>query len=203
MVLESYDEVYRKPEFYWEREPNSLCRRTVELLAIETKGNVIDLGCGEGKDMIHFAQNGFRVTGVDVSEPGLQKAQQWATQEGLKIETIRASLDEFSLVDMFDVVYSSGTLTYISPMLRKEKFQNYKDHTTIGGVNVFNVFVEKPFIETAPDWGTDEYFYRSGDLLKLYWDWEIVSFEEVIFDCNSSGIPHQHAMDVLIARKIV
>ena len=201
MALESYDEVYRNSEFYWGREPNSLCRRTVELFGKNTKGNVVDLGCGEGKDMIHFAKNGFRVTGVDISTPGLEKAQQWATQEGLDVGTIRASLNEFSLDNMFDVVYSSGTLTYISPMARKDKFQNYKDHTAIGGVNVFNVFVEKPFIKTAPDWGTDEYFYRSGDLLNLYWDWEIVSFEEVIFDCDSSGIPHQHAMDVLIARK--
>jgi len=202
LTTQTYDEVYSQPEFYWGKEPNNLCKRTVDLFVPEAGSKVIDLGCGEGKDIIHFARHGFQAVGVDLSEPGLQKARQWADHEGLKIQTVQASLNEFTLTQMFDVVYSSGTLTYISPVLRKEKFMNYKEHTQVGGLNVFNVFVEKPFIETAPDWGTDEYFYRSGDLLTFYWDWEIVSFEEVIFDCNSSGVPHQHAMDVMIARRV-
>jgi tellurite methyltransferase len=200
--MKSYDEVYSKDEFYWGREPNQLCKRAVELVTSENKGKIIDLGCGEGKDIIHFARNGFDTVGVDVSQPGLQKAQKWADQEGLTIKTVQANLNELNLTEMFDIVYSSGTLTYLSPSLREEKFKNYKEHTNIGGLNVFNVFVEKPFIETAPDWGTDEYFYRSGDLLNYYWDWEIISFEEIIFDCNSSGVPHKHAMNIMIARKV-
>ena len=197
--METYDEVYRKTEFYWGQEPNHLCKHAVEL--IEAKGKVIDLGCGEGKDIIHFARNGLEAVGVDLSKPGLQKAERWAEKEGLQVSTVQASLNEFNLTEMFDVVYSSGTLTYIVPTLRHDKFMNYKEHTHVGGFNVFNVFVEKPFIEMAPDWGTDEYFYRSGDLLNFYWDWEIISFEEVIFDCNSSGVPHKHAIDIMIARK--
>lgn len=202
MGMETYDEVYSRPEFYWGKEPNSLCKHAVQLMGTLNKGKVIDLGCGEGKDVIHFARNGFDAVGVDVSVPGLQKAERWADQEGLRIQTLRANLDEFCLTEMFNLVYSSGTLTYISPTLRQEKFRNYKEHTNVGGLNVFNAFVEKLFIETAPDWGVDEYFYRSGDLLSFYWDWEIVLFEEVIFDCNSSGVPHKHAMDVMVARKI-
>ena len=200
--METYDAVYSKPEFYWGQEPNNLCKHAIELIAIENNGKVIDLGCGEGKDIIHFSRNGFHAVGVDVSEHGLQKAQRWAKQEGFGIKTVQANLDEFSLTEIFDVVYSSGTLTYISPTLRQDKFRNYKEHTNVGGLNVFNVFVEKPFIETAPDWESDEYFYRSGDLLTYYWDWEIISFEEIIFDCNSSGVPHKHAMDVMFAKKI-
>jgi len=202
MAIETYDHVYSKSEFYWGQEPNNLCKHAIKILGTETKGKVIDLGCGEGRDIIYFAKNGFDVVGVDVSQPGLQKAQWWARQEGLEIEAIQASLNEFSLAEMYDVVYSSGTLTYISPTLREEKFTNYKQHTNVGGLNVFDVFVEKPFIETAPDWGTDEYFYRSGDLLNFYWDWEMVSLDEFIVDCHSSGVPHIHAMAVMIAKKI-
>lgn len=200
--MKTYDEVYSKPEFYWGKEPNNLSRRLVELLIGKNKGKLIDLGCGEGQDIIHFAKHGFDVVGLDISEPGLRKARSWAEQEGLKINTVQASLNDYDLHEMFDVVYSSGTLTYIAPQLREEKFTNYKTQTNVGGLNVFNVFVEKPFIETAPDWGTDEHHYRSGDLLSLYWDWELLAFEEIIFDCDSSGVPHKHAMDVMIARKL-
>ncbi|WP_206923055.1 class I SAM-dependent methyltransferase [Alicyclobacillus suci] len=76
MAMGTYDEVYSKPEFYWGKEPNELCTYTTDLLANEAKAKakVIDLGCGEGKDIIHFAKHGFQAIGVDVSEPGLQKA---------------------------------------------------------------------------------------------------------------------------------
>lgn len=34
-----------------------------------------------------------------------------------------------------------------------------------------------------------------------YWDWEILYCTEEIFDCMSSGIPHKHAVNRIIARR--
>jgi len=68
-------------------------------------------------------------------------------------------------------VYSSGTLTYLPPHIRRDVFSNYKSFTRPGGLNAFNVFVEKPFLATPPDWGIDEHSYISGELLTYYWDW--------------------------------
>lgn len=200
----SYDEAYRQPGFYWGREPNHMCVTAVSYFDPATiRGKrAIDLGTGEGRDLIYLARHGFDATGVDLSRPGLDKAQRWAAEEGLSVRTICESLLTFRLTEEYDLVYSSGSLTYIPPHLRAEAIANYKAHTRVGGLNVFNVFVEKPFIPTPHDWGVDEYFYRSGELLAHYWDWEILSFSEVIFDCNSGGIPHLHAMDVMIARKV-
>jgi tellurite methyltransferase len=62
--------------------------------------------------------------------------------------------------------------------------------------------VEKPFIAAAPDWEKNEYFYRSGDLAAYYYDWEILLNGELVFDCMSANIPHQHAVTYIIARKI-
>ncbi|MFZ5826748.1 MAG: class I SAM-dependent methyltransferase [Bacillota bacterium] len=200
----TYDDVYRKPEFYWGRDPNRMCDQAVESFpAEERRGKkAIDLGCGEGRDVIHLARHGFAAVGVDISRPGLEKAERWAAEEGLRIRTVQAALQDFRLTEEFDLVYSSGTLTYLPPEARRDAFENYKRYTRVGGINVFNVFVEKPFLGVPHDWGADEYFYRSGELLGHYWDWEILSFSELIFDCNSGGVPHRHAMDVMIARKV-
>lgn len=200
----SYDDMYSRPEYYWGREPNRMARRATDLFPGElAQGKrVIDLGCGEGRDLIHFARHGFRPTGVDISAPGLAKAQAWAEEEGLWIQTQQASMLTYRLTDPYDIVYSSGTLTYLPPHLRSEAITNYKEFTRPGGYNLFNVFVEKPYIPTPHDWGRDEFFYRSGELLLYYWDWEIIEFSEVIFDCNSGGQPHRHAMDLMIARKV-
>lgn len=204
MTMFTYDDVYRKPEFYWGRDPNRMCDQAVESFpAEERRGKkAIDLGCGEGRDVIHLARHGFAAVGVDISRPGLEKAERWAAEEGLRIRTVQAALQDFRLTEEFDLVYSSGTLTYLPPEARRDAFENYKRYTRVGGINVFNVFVEKPFLGVPHDWGADEYFYRSGELLGHYWDWEILSFSELIFDCNSGGVPHRHAMDVMIARKV-
>jgi len=63
-----------------------------------------------------------------------------------------------------------------------------------------NAFVPKPYLAPPPEMDPSESPYRSGELLGYYWDWQILDSGEVEFDCNSSGIPHRHAMDVVIAR---
>lgn len=201
----TYDHVYKQPEFYWGRNPNRMVETAVGLFPAECRQGrrAIDLGCGEGRDLIHLARHGFEATGVDLSGPGLDKAQRWAAEEGLSVRTVRAGLQEFRLTEPYDLVYSSGTLTYVPPALRAEVFANYKHYTAPGGFNVFNVFVEKPYLPTPHDWGADEFFFRSGDLPALYWDWEIVSFTEFEFDCNSGGMPHRHAINVMVAKKPV
>ncbi len=199
----NYDEAYAKPGLYWGQKPNSLCLETITLDSAVNRADrrAIDLGCGEGRDLIQFARYGYESVGVDISARGLEKAEAWAEEEGLIIRTFRSDLIDYRLNEAFDIVYSSGTLTYLPPHVRRDVFSNYKRFTRPGGLNAFNVFVEKPFLATPPDWGINEYFYISGELMTYYWDWEIVKFEETIFDCNSDGVPHKHAMDVMIARR--
>jgi tellurite methyltransferase len=62
--------------------------------------------------------------------------------------------------------------------------------------------VEKPFIDKAPDGEESSFYYKSGELMNYYWDWEILFCTEEIFNCMSSGIPHKHAVDRIIARKV-
>lgn len=202
--LETYDEVYRQAPFYWGREPNDLCRKALAFVDPDKRTGLraIDLGCGEGRDLIYLAHHGLKVTGVDLSLPGLAKAKQWAEKERLSITTEQADLNEYRLEGAFDLVYSSGTLTFVRPVRRGEVFAHYKEATRAGGLHAFNVFVEKPYLPTPPDWGLDEHFFRSGELLGFYWDWEILTFEEITFDCASGGIQHRHAMNVLVARKV-
>ena len=42
--------------------------------------------------------------------------------------------------------------------------------------------------------------YGSGELMGYYWDWEIVWCTEETFDYTSSGEPHRHAVNRVIAK---
>ncbi|HEX6989490.1 MAG TPA: methyltransferase domain-containing protein [Bacillota bacterium] len=198
-----YDAAYRRPGLYWGSAPNDLCLKVVDLVpAAQRVGcRVIDLGCGEGRDLVHFAREGFRAKGIDRSTAGLAKAAAWAEADGLRVQVEEADLVTYRLSEPYDVVYGSGTLTYLPPRLRAEVFSNYKRWTRPGGLNAFNAFVEKPYLPIPHDWGDDEYFFRSGELLGYYRDWQILHVDEMEFDCNSGGAPHRHAMAVVIARR--
>jgi tellurite methyltransferase len=199
--MSAYDKWYREPGFYWGTEPSRLARKLLELAGDVKAKRVVDLGCGEGKELIFFARHGMNVTGIDLSAAGLEKANRWAWEKGFSIETVHADIREFRLPHDVDFLYSSGTLQYLQPSIRSETFRHYKKRTCPGGIHAFNVFVEKPWISTAPDWQENEFFYHSGELLGYYRDWRILHVEEFEFDCMSSGVPHRHAVQVMIARK--
>lgn len=63
--------------------------------------------------------------------------------------------------------------------------------------------MKKPFIEPAPDHEDTAHDWISGELFTHYRDWRLDFCAEVIFDCTSGGVPHRHAMDQIIARRMV
>ncbi len=200
---DTHDQKYGTHESYWGTKPSAICDRVMELVGprADFHPKLIDLGSGEGRNAIYFAKNGFDVAALDTSLVGLQKMEKWAQEINVKIESIKANIIDHKLKSTYDVVFSTGTLHYLPPEIRRKCFQNYKDCTSLGGINALSVFVKKPFIARAPDAEETAHNYKSGELMGYYWDWEIVFCIEEIFDCMSSGIPHKHVVDRIIAKK--
>jgi tellurite methyltransferase len=186
-----YDQRYAGQGFYWGKKPSAMCDRVMEIIRPGTgfRSKLLDLGCGEGRNAVYFARHGFEVVGLDLSLPGLEKTRGYAEEVGVHVETIQADIVDYELEDTYDVIFSTGTLHYLPPEMRSQR------------VNALSVFVEKPFIPRAPDAEVTAYPYKSGELMSYYWDWEIVYCVEEIFNCMSSGIPHQHAVNRIIARR--
>ncbi len=86
--------------------------------------------------------------------------------------------------------------------MRDEILKNYKEHTKPGGIHVHSVFVDKPFIEPAPDSEETACEWISGELLTYYSNWKIEWSVEEIFNCDSGGIPHKHAMNRVASKKV-
>ncbi len=180
-----------------------LCRRVVRLKTTlgRRSPSLIDLGMGRGRDLIYFAPNGFRVLGIDISPVGLEKAKRRAARLRVPIRTQLGDIRTHRLKGKFDVVFSSCTLNNLPPKLRARRFAHFKAATARGGIHAVNAFVPKPNVKPSPDMDTNESPYRSGELRGYYWDWHILDSREFEFDCNFSGIPHRHALDVVIARR--
>ncbi|NUT24309.1 MAG: methyltransferase domain-containing protein [Hamadaea sp.] len=73
-----WDERYGSADRVWSGNPNP---RLVTVAGDLTPGTALDVGCGEGADVIWLAARGWQVTGVDVSEVALKRAAEAAGSE--------------------------------------------------------------------------------------------------------------------------
>jgi len=77
MDAETWDERYRGADLVWGAPPN----RWVEAeLSDATPGRAVDLACGEGRNALWLARNGWRTTGVDFSPVAIEKARELDTR---------------------------------------------------------------------------------------------------------------------------
>lgn len=200
----SYDQKYAGNDYYWGKTPSAMCAKVLEFTEAPaaSKLRLIDLGSGEGRNAVHFAREGFDVTALELSSVGVEKTKRLAFENKVTLAAVQDDILSCKLpVSHYDVIFSTGTMHYLPPDIRPARFDHFKNATVVGGLNALSVFVEKPFVEQAPDAEQCVYLFRSGELMSFYWDWEILFSVEEIFDCRSGGRPHRHACNRIIARK--
>lgn len=205
-VVTEYDKRYDTEEYYWGLMPNDICYDIMKILPPVKPYRVLDIGCGEGKDAVFFAKCGYAVTAFDISEQGIEKAKSLAGHNQVEVQFFKADIFDYRPDAEYDIIFSSGVLHFLPQAGRKEFCDSLKAHTTIGGINALNVFVQKPFISRALDSTKEEderELWYSGELFGYYHDWLFHTCREDVFDCNSGGTPHKHCMDTLIAQKEV
>ncbi|MEU8236511.1 class I SAM-dependent methyltransferase [Actinoplanes sp. NPDC048967] len=102
----SWDERYSGPEKVWSGQPNP--QLVAEVTGL-TPGTALDVGCGEGGDVIWLAQQGWKVTGADFSANGLARAARHAEQAGVadRVDFWQVDAREFAAEGRtFDLVTS-------------------------------------------------------------------------------------------------
>jgi SAM-dependent methyltransferase len=74
-----------------------------------TNKSVLDLCCGAGHLAVHFLENGYRVVGIDLSQPLLRYARENAGEylKSGQAEFIHADASDFTLTERFGLVVST------------------------------------------------------------------------------------------------
>jgi SAM-dependent methyltransferase len=80
---EDWNRRYGESELLWSRQAN---RFLVAEVTGTTPGRALDLACGEGRNAIWLAEQGWRVTAVDFSDVALEKAKRLAARRGVDVE---------------------------------------------------------------------------------------------------------------------
>src|SRR5690606_41086731 len=77
---EGWEQRYAGDAQTWSGRANP---RLVELASTLTPGTALDVGCGEGGDVVWLAQQGWHATGADFSRNGLARAARHAELAGV------------------------------------------------------------------------------------------------------------------------
>ena len=165
---ERWDLKYQTPEYISGKEPIPFLKQSLELLP---KGKALDVAMGEGRNGVYLARRGFAVTGIDISETGLRKAEALATEHGVKITTKVADLEEYKLAPhTYDVI----VCTYY---LQRDLFPQIISALKPGGMAVVETFTldHKKY---QPGF-RQEYLLKPNELLTLFKGLTVIRYQSV------------------------
>lgn len=80
---ERWNERYRNAEYAYGTEPNEFLKEQLQLLK---PGRILFPAEGEGRNAVHAARMGWKVSAFDISEEGQKKALALASQQGVTID---------------------------------------------------------------------------------------------------------------------
>ena len=99
MDASMWDQRYEAAELVWSAEPNLFLP---PLIAALEPGAALDVACGEGRNAIWLARQGWEVTAVDFSPVGIEKA--WQLSDGDDVEWVVADATIYEPSKQFDLV---------------------------------------------------------------------------------------------------
>lgn len=111
-----WDNRYSSEAYIYGTDPNDFLREHVDRLPV---GDTLCLAEGEGRNAAFLAGAGHRVSALDASNIGLQKASALAKSRGVEVETIHADLAVYDLEpNRWDAIVS--VFCHLPPDLRKK-----------------------------------------------------------------------------------
>jgi ubiquinone/menaquinone biosynthesis C-methylase UbiE len=141
--------------------------KPVSFLPKKLKGKIIDVGCGNARNIIPFAKNGLFCVGADFSKGMIKNALKMCEKSNVEAEFVLADAAELPFKDKsFDSCISIATLHHLNP--RKNRVKSLKEMKRICKGSVY--------VSVWYRWQ----FYHLKNLLKnilhfgdVYVDWKI------------------------------
>ena len=104
--------------------------------------SILDLACGPGRHCLALNKMGFQIDGVDISAFLLEKANQAAKEQGLKINFIQEDMLKFTPTKKYDLIINMfNSFGYLDTQQKNQQVidQAYKNLNTTGSLIIDTV----------------------------------------------------------------
>ena len=176
---EFWDERYSSQARLWSGKPNGYL---VSEVAGLSPGAALDVGCGEGADVIWLAQQGWQVTGVDISTVALDRARAHAAEAGPEIagRTGWQQADIFAWApeaDRYDLI--SAQYMHPPSAVREKLFRGLGAAVRPGGSLLIVAHHPSDLQTTVPRPSLPDLFFTGDELAALVdpGAWDVVTNE--------------------------
>jgi 2-polyprenyl-3-methyl-5-hydroxy-6-metoxy-1,4-benzoquinol methylase len=154
-----WNERYTGEGFFIGPHPSRYLADYISLIESLVPGKkALDIACGEGRNSIFLARRGFAVTGLDIAEQGLVKAEQWAAREGLRVIFRQADLENFEFAETYDLIINFN-------FLLRDLIPKMVAALNPGGVIVFETILDSP---TLVGFHKKAFLLQPGELAGIF-----------------------------------
>lgn len=121
---ERYKKVHSEGLFWFKNQPTPEVLEWIECNKIKLSDEICEVGCGEGRDALYLAQQGYKITALDVSKTVIGKCMQLASQGGVNVNFLVADIlsKERIFEKKFKWIYSIATLHMLVEDSDREQF---------------------------------------------------------------------------------
>lgn len=162
-----WEERYREREQAPLRPPSAFLARVLPGLP---RGLALDVACGDGRNAIHLARNGYRVEAFDRARTALQRARRLASAEALSLGLVCADLETYPLPR------SRYVLVVNVRYLDRRRLSDLAAALQPGGHLIFETFTTRQAQLGRPR--NPEHLLRPGELRHCFATLQVLQYEE-------------------------
>lgn len=165
-------------------------------------GKTLDLGCGNGRNSLYLAANGFDVTAWDKNAASINNIETIRQAEGLNtLQTAIVDLNALSFEGEYDFILSTVVMMFLEPQTIPGLIANMQRCTKAGG---YNLIVAAMDTDDFPCTVGFPFAFKENELRDYYAGWELEKYNEDVgelhrTDANGNRIKLRFA--TLLARK--